>query len=296
MVRRANQREHLRRVSERRRAAGRPEADRNSARTVIAASVLAGVSAVIVSFITGLGSSIQGLVTDVLTDEKKPAASAPPLTEPAVPVKVVVMPEEGGSFLVSEQRVTSAEDRAVLINGATTQEEWERLLRKIKATSIHMTAYKVAVTNVSSSPVRVMDIVPVITRRSKAIHTTMIEPLGGMASDSIPVQLNLDNRFPKYTQDGKPYFTSESQVLKAGEGFVMAVEAKLLGGEYVEYHLKVNYLDKKGSQHSLEVKEPGTGVGIFRVSGSVDDTEYTDYWGPTKDGQGRRLYSRKERE
>lgn len=296
MVRRANQREHLRRVSERRRAAGRPEADLNSARTVIAASVLAGVSAVIVSFITGLGSSIQGLVTDVLTDEKKPAASAPPLTEPAVPVKVVVMPEEGGSFLVSEQRVTSPEDRAVLINGATTQEEWERLLRNIKATSIHMTAYKVAVTNVSSSPVRVMDIVPVITRRSKAIHATMIEPLGGMASDSIPVQLNLDNRFPKYTQDGKPYFTSESQVLKAGEGFVMAVEATLLGGEYVEYHLKVNYLDKKGSQHSLEVKEPGTGVGIFRVSGRVDDTEYTDYWGPTKDGQGRRLYSRKERE
>ncbi|MFI6896953.1 hypothetical protein ACIBM4_22895 [Streptomyces sp. NPDC050256] len=282
-------------MSERRRATGRPEADRNSARTVIAASVLAGVSAVIVSFITGLGSSIQGLVTDVLTDEKKPAASAPPHAEPAVPLKVVAIPEEGGTFLVSEQRVTSPEDRAVLINGATTQEEWERLLRKIKATSIHKTAYKVAVTNVSSSTVRVVDIVPVITRRTAAIDTTMIEPLGGTESDSIPVQLNLDNRYPKFTQNGKPYFTRQSQVLKAGEGFVMAVEAKLLGREYAEYHLKVNYLDKKGNPRSLEVNEPGTGVGVFRVSGTVDDKEYADYWGAEKDGRGRRLYSREER-
>lgn len=77
-------------------------------------------------------------------NEKKPAASAPPHAEPAVPLKVVAIPEESGTFLVSGQRVTSPEDRAVLINGATTQEEWERLLRKIKATSIHMTAYKVA--------------------------------------------------------------------------------------------------------------------------------------------------------
>ncbi|MFI6966147.1 hypothetical protein [Streptomyces sp. NPDC050255] len=249
----------------------------------------------IVSFITGLGSSIQGLVTDVLTDEKKPAASAPPHAEPAVPLKVVAIPEEGGTFLVSEQRVTSPEDRAVLINGATTQEEWERLLRKIKATSIHKTAYKVAVTNVSSSTVRVVDIVPVITRRTAAIDTTMIEPLGGTESDSIPVQLNLDNRYPKFTQNGKPYFTRQSQVLKAGEGFVMAVEAKLLGREYAEYHLKVNYLDKKGNPRSLEVNEPGTGVGVFRVSGTVDDKEYADYWGAEKDGRGRRLYSREER-
>lgn len=131
MVRRANQREHLRRVSERRRAAGRPEADRNSARTVIAASVLAGVSAVIVSFITGLGSSVQGFVTDVLTDERKPAAAAPPHTKPAVPLKGVAIPEEGGTFLVSEQRVTSPEDRAEVIHGTETPGEWERLLRKI---------------------------------------------------------------------------------------------------------------------------------------------------------------------
>ncbi|MFE9858860.1 hypothetical protein [Streptomyces sp. NPDC005780] len=283
-------------MSERRRAEGRPEADRNSARTVIAASVLAGVSAVIVSFITGLGSSVQGFVTDVLTDEKKPAASAPPHTEPAIPLKVVAIPEEGGTFLVSEQRVTSPEDRAVVIHGAQTQAEWEHLLRKIKATSINMTAYKIAVTNVSSFPVRVVDIVPVITRRSAAIDTTMIEPLGGVASDSIPVQLNLDNRYPKFTQNGKPYFTRQSQVLKAGEGFVMAVEAKLLGREYVEYRLKVNYLDRKGSQHSLVVNDPGPGVGVFRVSGNVDDEDYADYWGPDKSGQGRRLYSREERE
>ncbi|MFE9818315.1 hypothetical protein [Streptomyces sp. NBC_00236] len=76
----------------------------------------------------------------------------------------------------------------------------------------------------------------------------------------------------------------------------MAVEAKLLGREYVEYHLKVNYLDKKGSQHSLVVNEPGTGVGVFRVSGSLDDKEYTDFWGADESGQGRRLYSREERE
>ncbi|WP_261991326.1 hypothetical protein [Streptomyces sp. OR43] len=231
----------------------------------------------------------------MLTDEKKPAATAPPHTEPAVPLKVVAIPEKGGSFLVSEQRVTSPEDRAEVIRGAETPEEWERLLRKIKATSIHMTAYKVAVTNVSS-PVRVVDILPVITRRTAAIDTTLIEPLGGMASNSIPVRLNLDNRYPKFTQNGKPYFTRQSQVLKAGEGFVMAVEAKLLGREYVEYHLKVNYLDKKGSQHSLVVNEPGTGVGVFRVSGMVDDKEYADYWGADESGQGRRLLSREERE
>lgn len=296
MVRRTDQRDRLRRVSERRRTAGRPDPDRNSARTVIAASVLAGVSAVIVSFITGLGSSIQGFVVDVLSDEKKPAASAAPHTEPAVPVKVVVIPEEGGTFLVSEQRVTSAADRAVLINGATTPEAWDHLLRKIKATSTTTTAYKVAVTNVSASPVRVVDIVPVITRRSEAIRTTMIEPLGGVASDTVPVQLNLDNRYPRFTQNGKPYFTRQSQVLKAGEGFVMAVEAKLLGKEYVEYHLKVDYIDKKGSQRSLEVKDPSSGVGIFRVSGRVDDKEYADYWGPEKEGRKRRLYTREERE
>lgn len=107
--------------------------------------------------------------------------------------------------------------------------------------------------------------------------------------------MNLDNRYPKFTQNGKPYFTRQSQVLKAGEGFVMAVDAKLLGREYVEYHLKVNYPDKKGSQRSLVVNEPGTGVGVFRVSGTVDDKEYTDFRGADESGQGRRLFSREER-
>ncbi|MCX4732257.1 hypothetical protein [Streptomyces sp. NBC_01363] len=246
------------------------------------------------SFITGLGSSLQGIITDTLFDEKKPAASAPPHADPSTPITVVVLPEEGGTYLVSEKRATSAEDKAVL-TGESTPETWNRLLRKIGAVTLNKTAYTVTVTNASSSPVRVVNIVPVITRRSKAIDTTMIVPLGGMESESIPVELNLDNRYPKFTQKGKPYFTRQSQVLEPGDGFVMSVESKLLGREYVEYHLRVDYIDNKGSKHSLQVKDPNPVMGSFRVSGSVEDKEYTDYWGANKEGTGRRLYSVEER-
>lgn len=305
MARRTGQGERLRRVSERRRSTEGPQAERNSARAVITASVLAGVSAVIVGLITGLGSTLQDAVTDALSGDGKPAAAAPqdgtsaapasPRPEPAVPVKVAVIPEGGGTFLVSEHRVSGAADTYAVTHGNVTPEEWNSLLRRIRATSINKTAYKIAVTNVSSSPVRVVDVVPVITRRSAALRATMIEPLGGEAEDSVPVQLDLDKRSPAFTQAGKPYFTRTSQVLKAGEGFVMAVEAKLLGKEYVEYHLRVDYLDAKGEQRSLQVKEPDTPVGVFRVSGLVDDTEYADFWGPDEEGRGRRLYSREER-
>lgn len=294
MVRQSGQRERLRRVSERRRGAGRSESHGNATRTAIVAAVLTGLSAVIVSVITGLGSSLQGFITDALFDEKGPAASAPPHSDPSTPIKVVVLPDEGGTYLVSEKRVESAEDKAVL-TGSATPETWNRLLRKIGAVTLNRTAYTVTVTNASSSPVRVVNIVPVITRRTKAIDTTMIVPLGGMESDTIPVELNLDNRYPKFTQNGKPYFTQKSQVLKPGDGFVMAVESKLLGREYVEYHLRVDYIDNKGSKHSLQVKEPDTTVGRFRVSGRVDDKEYTDYWGSNEGGTGRRLYSTGER-
>lgn len=304
MARRTGQGERLRRVSERRRNTDGPPAERNSARTVITASVLAGVSAVIVGLITGLGTTLQDAVTDALSGDGKPAAAAPqdgtspapaaPRPDPAVPVKVAVIPEEGGPFLVSEHRVTGADTDAVT-RGDTSLEEWNSLLRKIRATSIHMTAYKIAVTNVSSSTVRVVDIVPVITRRSGALHATMIEPLGGEAEESVEVRLDLDERSPAFTRAGRPYFASTSQVLEAGKGFVMAVEAKLLGKEYVEYHLRVDYLDAKGEQRSLQVKEPSTPVGVFRISGAVDDTQYTDFWGPDKEGRGRRLYTVEER-
>lgn len=43
------------------------------------------------------------------------------------------------------------------------------------------------------------------------------------------------------------------------------------------------------------MNESGTGVGVFRVSGTVDDKEYTDFWGADGSGQGRRLFSREER-
>lgn len=315
MARRTGQGERLRRVSERRRSTDGPRAERNSARTVITASVLAGVSAVTVGLITGLGTTLQDAVTDALSGDGQPAAAAPqdgtspapaapqdgtspapaaPRPDPAVPVKVAVIPEEGGPFLVSEHRVTGADTDAVT-HGNATQEEWNSLLRKIRATSTHKTAYKIAVTNVSSSTVRVVDIVPVITRRSGALHATRIEPLGGEAEESIEVRLDLDERSPTFTRAGRPYFASTSQVLEAGKGFVMAVEAKLRGEEYVEYHLRVDYIDAKGEQRSLQVKEPNTPVGVFRISGSVDYTEYTDFWGPDEEGRGRRLYTVEER-
>ncbi|MFF2009107.1 hypothetical protein ACFVWY_08545 [Streptomyces sp. NPDC058195] len=247
------------------------------------------------SLITGLGSSLQAFVTDSLSGGKKPAAaSASPRPGSSAQVKVVVIPGEGGTYLVSEKRATSAEDKAVLA-GAATPETWSRLLRKLDAVTVNMTAYTVTVTNASSSPVRVVGVVPVITRRTEAIHTTMITPLGGMESDTVPVELNLDQRYPQFTRNGKPYFAQKSQVLEPGDGFVMAVESKLLGREYVEYHLRVDYIDERGDKHSLQVQDPDPGRKVFRVSGAVDDKEYTDYWDANADRTGHRLYSREER-
>ncbi|MEE1749507.1 hypothetical protein [Streptomyces sp. JV184] len=295
MVRRSGQRERLRRVSERRQGTERTESGGNAARTAIVAAVLTGVSAVIVSLITGLGSSLQGFVADALSGEEKPAASsAPPRPGSATPVKVVVIPGESSSWLVAKKRATSAEDKATLTRGGPL-ESWNRLYRNIGAVSLTRTAYTVTVTNPSSSPVRVVGIVPVITQRTKAIDTTKIMPLGGLESDSTQVELNLDNRYPEFTQDGKPYFSRKSQVLGAGEGFVMVVESKLLRKEYVEYHLRADYIDSKGSKHSLQVNDPDPIKGSFRVSGTLDNKDYTDYWGANKDRTAHRLYSVEER-
>lgn len=294
MARRTGQRGHLRRVSERHRTATEPESNKPSARTALVAAVLTGLSAVVVSLITGLGSSLQGFVTDALSGDDKPAASARPDPRASTPLEVAVVREEGGTYMVSDHKVTGAADRAVL-TGTRTPESWNHLLRKIAAVSVNKTAYKLTVTNVSSTPIRVVDIVPVITRRTEAISTTMIEPLGGIGSDNIPAELDLDNRYPKFTQHGKPYFSRQSQTLKTGDGFVMAVESKLMGKEYVEYHLRVDYIDSKGIKHSLQVKDPGSVPGVFRVSGVLDDAEYAEYWGPDKTGVAWRPYSLAER-
>jgi hypothetical protein len=274
-------------MSERRQAAGRPEPRGNATRTAIAAAVLTGLSAVIVSLITGLGASIQGFVADSLSGEKKP-------TTTSGQVKVVVLPEEGGTFMVSERRATSAEDKAVLTGGASP-EAWNRLLRKLEVVSLTSNTYKVTVTNATSSPVTVVDIVPVVTRRTKAIDTTMIMPLGGIETDTVPAELDLDQHYPQLTRNGKPYFSWASQVLKPGDGFVMSVKSRLRGREYVEYHLRLDYIDEKGDKHSLLVKDPDPARSLFRVSGRVGDKEYTDYWGPNEDGTGHRRYSREER-
>ncbi|MEV0850657.1 hypothetical protein AB0J21_33230 [Streptomyces sp. NPDC049954] len=134
-----------------------------------------------------------------------------------------------------------------------------------------------------------------ITRRTKALDTTMIEPLGGIGSDNIPAELDLDDRYPKFTQHGKPYFSRQSQTLKADDGFVMAVESKLRGSEYVEYHLRVDYIDSKGAQHSLKVNDPGSTPNVFHLTGRVDDKDYTEYWGPDETGGAWRPYSPAER-
>lgn len=295
MVRRTGQREHLRRVSERRRTGTEPESTRTTARTALVAAVVTGLSAVVVSLITGLGSSLQGFVTDALSGDDTPAASATPAPGTSPPLKVAVVPEEGGSYLVSDQRITDPEDRAQL-TGERTPASWKRLLRKIGAVSVSRTAYKLTVTNASASPVRVVDVVPVITRRTQALGTTMIEPLGGIGSDNIPAELDLDDRYPKFTQHGKPYFSRQSQTLKAGDGFVMAVESRLRGKEYVEYHLRVDYIDSKGTRHSLKVKDPGSTPSAFRLTGRVDDKEYTEYWGTDETGGAWRPYGLAERE
>ncbi|MFJ8450047.1 hypothetical protein [[Kitasatospora] papulosa] len=143
------------------------------------------MSAVVVSLITGLGSSLQGLVTDTLFGEDKPAATARPVSNTSSAVTVAVLPGESSAFLVSGQRVGDAADRAVL-TGPYDQPALNRLFRKIGAVSLIKTAYKLSVTNTSSSPVTVVDIVPVITRRAPALDATMIEPLGGV--QAVPVR------------------------------------------------------------------------------------------------------------
>ncbi|WP_432102391.1 hypothetical protein [Streptomyces sp. bgisy091] len=273
------------------------------------AAILTGVSAVVVSLITGLGTSLQGLVTDTLFGEDEPAASAspnpappasgsaapeskpaPPPADGADPVAVAVLPGESSSWLVSEQRV-SPEDRAVL-TGPNDPVRLEQLLRRIDVVSLNATSYKLSVTNASASTVRVVDIVPVITKRTAAIDTTLIEPLGGMADDTIPAELDLNDRNPVFTENGKAYFDYTTQVLKPGESFVMAVESKLTDREYVEYHLRLDYIDDRGKKHSLQVNEdPESPRHVFHVSGAVDDDEYTDYWGPAANGQAWKLKS-----
>ncbi|MFB6815637.1 hypothetical protein ACFCV8_13970 [Streptomyces sp. NPDC056347] len=282
-------------MSERRRAAGRPESGGNATRTAVAAAVLTGLSAVIVSLITGLGASVQGFVTDSLFGEKEPAAaSAPPRPGSSARVKVVVMPAGEGGFMVSEKRATSAKDKAVLA-GEAPPEAWNPLLRKLGVVSLTANTYKVAVTNASSSPVTVVDIVPVVTRRTKAIDATLITPLGGAEEETVLAELDLDQRYPQLTRNGKPYFSWASQVLRPGKGFVMVVQSRLLGREYVEYHLRVDYLDERGDKHSLQVEDPDPARKVFRLSGRVGDKEYTDYWDTNADGTGHRLYSREER-
>ncbi|MFE9247970.1 hypothetical protein [Streptomyces sp. NPDC007088] len=281
-------------MSERRRTGTAPESAGTTARTALVAAVVTGLSAVVVSLITGLGSSLQGFVTDALSGDDKPAASAPAAARTSTPLKVAVVPEEGGSFLVADRKVTGSEDRA-LLTGERTPESWKRLLRRIGAVSVGRTAYKLTVTNASSEPLRVVDVVPVVTRRTGAFDTTLIEPLGGLESDTVQAELALDNRYPKFTQHGKPYFSRKSQTLKAGDGFVMAVESRLRGKEYVEYYLRVDYIDSKGVKRSLKVNDPDSVPPVFRLSGLVANKTYAEYWGPDETGGAWRPYSPAER-
>ncbi|AJE84524.1 hypothetical protein SLNWT_4148 [Streptomyces albus] len=66
---------------------------------------------------------------------------------------------------------------------------------------------------------------------------------------------------------------------------------------YVEYHLKVDYVDSRGKVNSLDVHDPGEGVGIFRLSGILPPYRYTDYWGVDSDLEkpGLKLLTAKEK-
>ncbi|WP_406505723.1 hypothetical protein [Streptomyces sp. NBC_01602] len=299
MVRRVSQRERLQRVARRRRTPEQPPPNAGRALTGITTAVLAGISAVIVSLITGLGATAQQIVTDALFGEHgkgNATSSASPSAKSSAAIKVAVTLEDQGGSVVSEHRITTPQDKKVML-GDSTPETFTRLYRKLRTTSVAGNSYKVVVTNVSSSPVRVVDVAPVITRRSKAINTTLIEPAGGMGSNSIPVYLELNKRYPKFTQNGKPYFSRKSQILAPGKGFVMVVIAHLPTKEYVEYQLRVDYVDSGGSKHSLNVTDPGDTVGAFRLSGLLDATKYVDYWGTTTvNGRVRlKLYTSEEK-
>ncbi|MFJ8605671.1 hypothetical protein ACIRH0_00490 [Streptomyces sp. NPDC093675] len=292
MVRRVSQRERLRRVARRRRPPEQPPTKARRALTGLTTAILAGISAVIVSLITGLGSTAQKIVTDALFDEHgkgNVTSSASPSAKPSAAIKVAVTLEDTAGPVASEHRVTTSQDKAVLLRRPTS-ESFERLYRKLHPTSVAGNSYKVIVTNVSSSPVRVVDVVPVITRRSKAINTTIIFPLGGMGATTIPVDLELNKRYPKFTQHGKPYFSGKSQILAPGKGFVMVVLATLPTTEYVEYHLRVDYVDSGGDKHSLNVADPEELVGTFRLSGILDATKYIDYWGLDESKTDERVY------
>ncbi|GGT47862.1 hypothetical protein P6B95_19300 [Streptomyces atratus] len=200
-------------------------------------------------------------------DERKghhPALSATVLADPPV------------TGLVSERRVTSAADEAALGRMMSDRAGADAVLRRLHVARAGSAVYKLTVTNVSGRPVRVTDVTPVVTRRTAPVHATSLSPFGG-SGGTIPVDLDLDVRFPQFTRNGKPYFDASSRTLKPGEAFDLSVDSHT-SRYYVEYHVRIDAVDAHGNRITLDVPDPDDVFGAFRVSGVLPDSEYTDRW------------------
>ncbi|NKI45545.1 hypothetical protein [Streptomyces physcomitrii] len=276
MVGRNGRRENLRRVAERRRRPDEPPTRLTPARNWLVAAVLAGLSAVIATTITGAGAFVEENIKSIFREEGHQG------TSPAE-VKTAVTPLEGGGLLVSAGRVTSTGEKKVLEDPyAMEPESFMKLHKRLRSTQVGGNFYKLVITNTSASAIKIVNVSPVVSRRSAPLSETLIEPLGGANPGEVFVDLDLNVRHPSFTRRGKPYFTSESRNVAAGKSFEIFVDANV-EDYYVEYHLKVDYVDSLGRANSLEVHDPSEGVGIFRLSGILPPYKYTDYWGVEDD-------------
>lgn len=281
---------NLRRAAERRRRPDEPPTRLTLARNWTVAAVLAGLSAAIATAITGAGAFVEENIKSVFRHEDQRG------TSPAE-VKTAVTPLEGGGLLVSGERVTSAAEKKLLEDPyAMDPESFMRLHKRLKSTQVGGNFYKLVITNTSASAIKIVNVSPVVSRRSPSLSKTLIEPIGGSNPGAILVDLDLNVRHPSFTRKGRPYFTSESRDVSAGKSFEMLVKASV-EDYYVEYHLKVDYVDSRGKVNSLDVHDPGEGVGIFRLSGILPPYRYTDYWGVDSDLEkpGLKLLTAKEK-
>lgn len=275
MTRRNRRSETLRRTAERLRRTGTPPTRLSRTRSWVAAAVLAGLSAVIAGMITNAGSATQDYIKNLFHNGDNTKSP----TGPSAAIKVTVVPEESAGKLASERRITKVSEKKLLKDPySATPKSFEELHKRLGSTDVAGNFYKLEITNTSTSTIKVVNVYPVVTKRSPPLSTTLIEPIGGAGPGATPVDLDLNKHHPKFTQHGIPYFTKESHALAVGGNFEMLVEATV-SNYYVEYHLKVDYIDSRGNVHSISTYDPSKAVGILRLSGALPANSYKDYWG-----------------
>jgi hypothetical protein len=182
------------------------------------------------------------------------------------------------SAMVSGQRVERVADRRAL--AAPGGSDVRAVFGRLGAVDAGGEDYRLTLTNTSHAPVDVTSIGVVVRQRSAPLAGSYFAELPHPDDGPTPrLSIDLDEHAPRLTDNNGRAFPGGRPVrIPAAGHTVLSVEASIQQS-YVDYALRVDYVDASDQNRSVTVEDP-----VFRLSSPLPATRYADYWGTNSAG------------